>query len=115
MFNLIEERSEEHGLMVHIATSDMDRGPVLTFLTFSIIGNGYDKLWWEIIELKDQKAEGILFDMIRHDGLIREPILLLKTIQIITEDVFDLNLLRSEKYLNDLQPICLNDEFINNG
>ena len=113
--SLIEDRSEEHGLMVHIATSDMDRGPVLTYLTFPIIGDGYDALWVKIKESNDETAKEILFDLIRNQGLIMEPVVLLRTIKIITEDIFDLELLRNEIDANALQPICLNDQFTNNA
>jgi folate-dependent phosphoribosylglycinamide formyltransferase PurN len=108
--NLIDNRAVEHGLMVHVATSDMDRGPVLTYITFPIVGNEYDRLWENMVDLKDD-AKVILFNMIRYHGLMREPILLLKTMQAFTEDRFDSSLLRNKKYLNCLTPICLNDEF----
>ena len=101
--------------MVHIATSDMDRGPVLTYLTFPIIGDGYDALWVKIKESNDETAKEILFDLIRNQGLIMEPVVLLRTIKIITEDIFDLELLRNEIDANALQPICLNDQFTNNA
>ena len=110
--SLIDNKTEEHGLMVHIATSDMDRGPVLTYITFPIVGGEYDQLWKNIIESNNDESKLILFNMIRHHGLMREPILLLKTIQTIIQERFDLRLFKNNNYLNDLKPICLNDEFI---
>lgn len=41
---IIEEKHKEHGVMIHIVTEDLDRGPVLTYCKFKIDEYNFDKI-----------------------------------------------------------------------
>ena len=41
IWQLIESRAEESGAFVHLATEDLDRGPIVTYVTFPIRGGGF--------------------------------------------------------------------------
>ena len=45
IWQLIESRAEESGAFTHLATEDLDRGPVVTYVTFPIRGGDFDGLW----------------------------------------------------------------------
>lgn len=42
---LIREEAEEQGIMVHLVTKELDRGPVISYCRFPIRGEGWDMLW----------------------------------------------------------------------
>lgn len=62
---VIKERHKEHGVMIHIVTEDLDRGPVLTFCRFLI--KEYD------------------FTKIREEGVKYELPLVKKTLQLLAD------------------------------
>ena len=75
---LIAENAREQGIMVHIVTQELDRGPVISYCRFPIQGPEWEPLWeqWnrEIypetgIEIRENQA---LFKKIREEGEIRE-------------------------------------------
>lgn len=41
---IIEEKHKEHGVMIHIVTEDLDRGPVLTYCRFQVKEYNFDKI-----------------------------------------------------------------------
>jgi phosphoribosylglycinamide formyltransferase 1 len=75
---LISEQAGDQGIMVHLVTKVLDRGPVISYCGFPIRGEGWDSLWeqWnnEIspdapLEIRENHP---LFKKIRREGEIRE-------------------------------------------
>jgi phosphoribosylglycinamide formyltransferase 1 len=75
---LIAEDAQEQGIMVHLVTKELDRGPVISYCRFPIKGDSWLQLWdeWN----RDIKPEDgretrethPLFKRIRLEGEIRE-------------------------------------------
>ena len=91
IWELMESRSSHTGAMVHLATEDVDRGPVLSYCTIPIIGSGFAPLWAELDheslnKLKATRGEDLeLFQRIRQAQFQREPYLLLETLRSVTK------------------------------
>lgn len=90
IWKLIEERATESGVMVHIATEELDSGPVLTYCSFPIRGGRFDPLWREasrqaLAELQAQGEEQPLFKLVRQEGMRWERPLLLETLRALAE------------------------------
>ena len=75
---LIAENAREQGIMVHIVTEELDRGPVISYCRFPIQGPEWEPLWehWNreikpetAIEVRENHA---LFKKVRAEGEIRE-------------------------------------------
>lgn len=91
IWQLIEERAEHQGAMLHICTEEWDRGAALTYCEFPIRGEGYDQLWdametklsnKTLAEIKSEEGqEEPLFKKIREDGAKRELPLIVSTIK----------------------------------
>ncbi|MDD4859345.1 MAG: formyltransferase family protein [Dehalococcoidales bacterium] len=97
VWKLIETGAKETGVMMHLVTPELDRGPVVTYCTFPVRGNFFDKYWAEIkgatvAELKQQQGENNpLFKFIREQGLAREFPLIISTIQAFSEGKVRIN------------------------
>ena len=91
IWQLIESRAEESGAFTHLATEDLDRGPVVTYVTFPIRGAGLEGLWAQaeassVSELQATHGEETpLFQAIRQEGVKRERPLLLETLKALAE------------------------------
>lgn len=91
IWQLIESRSRHTGAMVHLATEDVDRGPVVSYCTVPITGGSFAKLWEELDpdDLDRRKAEQgeemPLFTTIRQAQYQREPYLLLETLRCVAD------------------------------
>ena len=87
IWDLIESRADRTGAMVHLATEDLDAGPVITYFTLPIVGDPFDDLWREIEEkplsdLKEAHGEKLpLFRLIREGVAKREPYLVVATLK----------------------------------
>lgn len=87
IWQLIETQATESGAFVHLATEDLDRGPVVTYITFPVRGAGFDELWAEVegatvAELQEEFGEELpLLQAIRQQGVVRERPLLLETLK----------------------------------
>ena len=91
IWKLIADGTKETGVMMHLVTPELDRGPVVTYCRFPIRGKAFDK-YWKAIEGRSieqvQKEEGesnLLFKTIREHGYIREIPLLATTIKAFSE------------------------------
>lgn len=88
---LIAERASAQGIMVHLVTKTLDRGPVISYCRFPLVGPGFDRLWaaWDVEITADSTREGRerhpLFRKIRTEGEIRELPLLRMAIREIVE------------------------------
>ena len=91
IWELIENKAVESGVMIHLVTPELDRGPVVTYCTYPIRGEPFDTLWRElndrsIIEIKKEEGEkNALFQLIRQHGLAREFPLIVSTLKSFGE------------------------------
>ncbi len=91
IWQLIETRAERAGVMIHLATPDLDEGPTITYCTYPIRGQAFDSLWIEVqgTSVSDIKAsEGeanALFAEIRRNGVARELPLVIETLRAFAE------------------------------
>ena len=91
IWKLIENGAEQTGVMMHLVTPELDKGPPVTYCTFQIRGEPFDKYWEEIKslsvgEIKARQGEdNSLFKMIRQHGLAREFPLIIATIKAFSE------------------------------
>ena len=93
IWKLIETRSPETGAMIHLATEDVDRGPVLTYFSLPLTGAPFTQGWQEIGgrpvgEIKAKYGEELpLFKLIRQEEYRREPLLLVETLKALATGV----------------------------
>lgn len=95
IYQLIRERAREAGVMMHLVTPELDRGPVIAFCRFPIRGGSFDPFWQEMEgRLKKESLEEIakkeeeknpLFATIRRQGAVREFPLIVWTIKILAK------------------------------
>jgi len=86
IWDLIDMKAQETGIMVHFVTKTVDEGAPISYCSFPIIGSKYDALWSKIEGkttnyIKQLEGEqNSLFKTIRDDGMIRERPLILETL-----------------------------------
>ena len=91
IWKLIESKAAETGVMMHLATPELDEGPPVTYCKFSIRGGPFDKYWEEIkglniSEVKAKQGENNhLFKLIRQEGMKRELPLVVTTVKTFNE------------------------------
>lgn len=91
IWKLIENDASETGVMMHLVTPELDKGPPITFCTFSIRGEPFDGYREEIKgipvdDLIDEQGENSsLFRLIRSEGLKRELPLIEATLKTLSE------------------------------
>ena len=91
VWSLIETRSSRTGAMMHLATEEVDRGPVLAYCTVPITGGDFDPQWRELAgqdlaQVKADQGENFpLFQHIRRAEYQREPCLLYETLRALAE------------------------------
>ena len=87
IWQLIKEDAAESGVMMHLVTPELDRGPVISFCRYPIQGPAFDPLWAAtgnrpLDEIKAQSGlENELFKLIRQNGFEREIPLILHTLR----------------------------------
>ena len=91
IWSLIESKASQTGAMIHLATEDVDRGPVLSNCSFPIVGASFDDAWETVtgraaaaIQTEEGEANP-LFCRIRAEGLRREPQLILETLRAVAD------------------------------
>ena len=91
IWQLIESNAEETGVMMHLVTPELDKGPPVTYCIFPIKGKPFDKYWDEIrghpLEQikKSQGENNPLFRLIREHGLAREFPLIISTLKAFSQ------------------------------
>ena len=91
IWQLIESDAEETGVMMHLVTPVLDQGPPVTFGTYSIRGEPFDRYWTEIQEkpvgeiMREQGENNYLFQLIRQHGLTREFPLIISTLKAFSQ------------------------------
>ncbi len=91
IWQLLEQRADHTGVMMHLVTPELDKGPPVTYCVFSIKGPAWEALWNEFLELEKKIGmEGIkqkygealpLFAKIREEGVKRELPLIVHTLR----------------------------------
>lgn len=121
IWQLIQNKAVETGVMMHLVTDKLDEGPPITYCTFPIRGEGVDPLWHDLEEeLKTKRLADLimeegeanpLFKEIRNQGVRREVPLLIYTLKALTEGRMRV---MGGKIVNDageeVGPVLLNDE-----
>jgi len=90
IWQLISKQAQETGVMMHLVTPELDKGPPVTYCTFSIRGKPFDRYWQEIKglpleEIKKQGENNSLFKLIRQYGLAREFPLIISTLKAFSQ------------------------------
>jgi folate-dependent phosphoribosylglycinamide formyltransferase PurN len=116
IWKLIEHRAQETGIIIHLATEILDRGPIITYCTFPIVGKGCDELWHEIEKralsdiIKEEGENNKLFKKIREEGVKRELPMIFYTIKEFASNRVALK--GKNVYVNgklSTQGYCMND------
>ena len=122
VWRLIESRASHTGAMVHLATEDVDRGPVVSHCTVPLTGGSFAPLWEELdqgdlAQVRTEAGEEIpLFQLIRQVEYQREPYLVFETLRCVAEGRVTLSegqvLDREGQPLHLTQPagLCLDQE-----
>jgi folate-dependent phosphoribosylglycinamide formyltransferase PurN len=77
MLTLIQNQADTAGAMIHLATPELDRGPVVSYCLFSIKGNPFAEYW-------RKGDKDMLFRLIRQHELFREFPLIILTLQALS-------------------------------
>lgn len=95
IWQLLEQDAEETGAMIHRATPELDRGPVISYFRFALAGEEWGDLWKEfrgkraaasVAEIAAAEGEAEpLFAEIRRRGEVREIPLLYQTLRLFAE------------------------------
>jgi folate-dependent phosphoribosylglycinamide formyltransferase PurN len=121
IWKLIEMRAKETGVMMHLVTKELDKGPPITYCTFPIQGGKFDHLWDELEKrlpsntlreiMSKEWDSNPLFLEIRREGVKREQPLIIYTIKAFAENrirLKDKKVFAGDTLLT--QPYCLNQE-----
>ena len=90
VWRLIEQRASRTGAMMHLATEEVDRGPVVSYVTVPLDIPELAPLWdrlgdASVASVKESRGEDFeLFRLIRSEQYRREPYLLLETLRAIS-------------------------------
>lgn len=117
----IRRRSSHGGVMIHRVTPDLDEGPPITYVTFSLRCGRLEGLWkdlemkvkgrrWEEV-IREEGDQTPLFQAIRREGVRRELPLIVLTIQALSEGrvtVAQGKVLDSKG--KEIGGLCLNEE-----
>lgn len=90
IWDLLRHEATETGAMIHVVTRELDRGPVVAFDRFPIVGPGFAPLWeaftekvaddgFDLVRLREGEDEP-LFATVRAEGEQREIPLLYQTL-----------------------------------
>jgi len=91
IWQLIERKAAQAGVMMHLVTGTLDEGPPVTYCTYSIRGPAFDPLWAEVENrsVRQVQAEegetNSLFREIRRQGVLRELPLVVATLCAFAE------------------------------
>lgn len=121
IWKLIESKAEQSGVMIHLVTKELDKGPPITYCTFPLRGESIDPLWESHEQaLRKQSLDQIiheegesypLFKEIRRRGAIRELPLIVQTLKTFSEGkiLIDNHQVLVENHLQQ-QPYCLTEQ-----
>ena len=86
IWQLIENNAERSGVMMHLVTPELDRGPIITYCSYPITGEQFDMHWQSrknktIAEIQQEGENNPLFHLIRKHGVARELPLIVATLK----------------------------------
>jgi folate-dependent phosphoribosylglycinamide formyltransferase PurN len=91
IWELIRARAERAGVMMHLATPELDEGPPVTYCTYPIRGPKFDPLWAQlgrrsVEQIQAEEGESnALFAEIRRHGAAREAPLVVETLRAFAD------------------------------
>jgi len=91
VWKLIENKAESTGVMMHLVTPELDKGPPVAFCIFPVRGEPFDRYWedikgYSLEQIERQQGENNpLFRLIRQHGLAREFPLITATVKAFSE------------------------------
>ncbi|MBA7503502.1 Phosphoribosylglycinamide formyltransferase [subsurface metagenome] len=90
IWQLIDSKAQETGVMMHLVTPELDKGPPVTYCTFPIRGKPFDKYWRGLEKLQPNSSrrhdgKNSLFRLIRKYGLAREFPLIISTLKAFSQ------------------------------
>ena len=91
VWRLIETRANMTGAMIHLATEEVDRGPLISYCTVPLSGPHIDEQWLasekrNLDKVKAEEGEEFaLFQMIRQAEYEKEPYLLFETLRAVAD------------------------------
>ena len=91
VWHLIETRATGTGAMIHLATEEVDRGPLISYCTAPLTGSEINERWRDLekrdlAQVKEREGEEFaLFKLIRQAEYQREPYLLFETLRAVAE------------------------------
>jgi len=96
IWQLIDNQAQQTGVMMHLVTPELDKGPPVTYCTFPIRGAPFDKYWRELEKLpsnssKRHDGKNSLFRLIRQHGLAREFPLIISTLKAFGQGKIRIN------------------------
>jgi len=77
---LMRERADTTGAMMHLVTPELDRGAVVAYSSFPIQGGAFTPFW-----KGGPEKRGPLFWLIRQEGVRREIPLIILTLKAVAE------------------------------
>ncbi len=123
VWRLIETNATQTGAMIHLATEEVDRGPLISYCTAPLTGSEFD-VHRQALEqrnldqVKEEEGEEFaLFQLIRQAEYQKEPYLLFETLRAVAEG--RLSIRDGEVFagthsggpgINTFQGICLDPE-----
>lgn len=91
IWHLMERGLDHSGVRMHLATTELDMGPPVTYCTYPIHGSAFNEMWREVekrgvaaIKTEDGE-ENALFQTIRRQGVARELPLVVETLRTFAE------------------------------
>jgi folate-dependent phosphoribosylglycinamide formyltransferase PurN len=90
-WQLIDRRAEGSGVMIHLATEELDTGPTVAHCSYALRGPDFDALWQAIdastaAEVREAEGESnALFREIRRHGAARELPFVVATLRAFAE------------------------------
>jgi len=91
IWQLIDNEARETGVLMFLATPELDKGPPVAYCTFPIRGKLFDRYWDEIERhplgevKKGEEENNPLFKLIRQHGLAREFPLIVSTLKALSQ------------------------------
>jgi folate-dependent phosphoribosylglycinamide formyltransferase PurN len=90
IWQIIANKADETGVMMHLVTPELDKGPAVTCCTFPIRGEPFDKYWRELEKLSQDSSKrhderNSLLRLIRQHGLAREFPLIIATVKAFSQ------------------------------
>ena len=121
IWQLITDKAERSGVMIHLVTKELDKGPPITFCTFPLRGPSIDPLWKRHDQalrhkslnqiIQEEGENNPLFKEIRERGVIRELPLIVETLKTFSEGKIriDNHQVLVDNHLQQ-QPFCLTEQ-----